>query len=1435
MAWDTPRVDGDIHYAADHNEEINQIKLRAPTDSPEFTGTPVYPLLYFGPTPTYYTLQDYIDTTTSSGRIEGGEIEATVPADGTFKITAMKGFIKNENSEIGETLWFEMDEVTGIEPDDGKINYVYCAWNGGTPAYFTTDTRTPASIPWTWAFNIGRVFREGTEVETLTSGINLYNRARRQHERWIDTYGGLSYANGIVVSVPAGASPNWTAGVLYAGSNRIDISAVNCAAAGRFESYYYNPTSGLWVETANQQIIDYTKYNNVVSGTGLASLTVNKYGIHWIYCCPEGNMYILYGKGDYTLAQAQAATVATPIPNYLSQWAKLAAKAIIRQDGTVHSVVSAWATQFPVQNAGNHNDLGNLTYASAGHTGFAPEASPSLTGTPLAPTAAVDTDTTQIATTAFVNDQIEQGTKPTMVIASDVPAKGGVPNPGFDNAPPFTAVQTSGGWMDGTAAGSSTNDAYGWYFYRSTTAVSARFDPMVTHSGGYSIKISTTDTSGKCYVTHYNPGTPTLADYAKYLIRIKPSTRYRLHSWIKTNNVATNSAYINTIQYDSAGVAGSNSNGTQYTGTYDWFEYVYAFTSDSDAYYLRIAPALYATGATSDAWFDDVWLEEIVSDTTFTGTVPTPVKPIISGVTTLDSIDQSIDLGWTYANHYTCPNAVNEGATHRQTFTPTKGKICKISVNLLNGPDTMYLILHDSSNVILGSGTLENPGVGVITFDFSSLWSSGALHFHVLSASGGLQIATNTHEDLEDASFIQYCAKATCSPRIVCNGNVINIPTNEDGLLHGAIIDFDCGTYLYNGPTSVADLEKLTDIYAISPGGRTDYSSYPIMIHGHVAFTSLGLVDITSSTGATERYITYKVNTLLPIKHLSMKIKMYSNQANDKLFQISPDNSNWTTLWTLNGAGIGRTSQVIDTDVVNGLSTFYIRAFKDAANNDYNIIGIHYIYANLDTSSVPNFIMYPLGVPNQFTESVLLPATADRIYLRYNKYTNGNNVSVPHLEFCATATPVGWVPIPIENIGEASPAVKIIAAETNTCTVGTGSDEGGNFILNNGEYVTITTPATSIKVTYQVGTGTTAFSHITMNRFNISSNGCNTVSTLKATSYCLNLYVGMRKEGTQHVLKDALAAINNTPNYAYFRRDCTLSLTGYAVNQSVTDSYLRIAAGTQGQYPFPPAIQLNGPNKAANAGLIILQVPNAAKSAVVNALTISGVVDIPVVTMGTFNIYDGTNTSIIARTIDTGYLDVRAGVNASAACLRLSGKDDATSGRHGGFALYVTDAAETSVKAIMYADGATDTPVLNMNTFRIGNIGAPTTAGDALIHQAWAAWSPTVVWAGATPASITTVARWTQIGKTVFFSIYINSTDSNACTGVTITLPSTPSNTGGYPFVVARQMSNNATYNTVPFYISQTGAETRLITNQFVTCTDGQRVQIGMEGFYEVA
>jgi hypothetical protein len=141
---------------------------------------------------------------------------------------------------------------------------------------------------------------------------------------------------------------------------------------------------------------------------------------------------------------------------------------------------------------------------------------------------------------------------------------------------------------------------------------------------------------------------------------------------------------------------------------------------------------------------------------------------------------------------------------------------------------------------------------------------------------------------------------------------------------------------------------------------------------------------------------------------------------------------------------------------------------------------------------------------------------------------------------------------------------------------------------------------------------------------------------------------------------------------------------------------------------------------------------------------------------------------------------------------------------------------------------------LNVGNNRIINVSASTTNGDALPYRAWAAWVPTLTWATATPASITCTAKWTQIGKTAFYNIYINSADSNAATGLEISnLPFTP-DTG----VLTQTASGAEYYNTAGVFVTSTpyvhSQLQKIFLRNFVTPIDGQQIEIYISGFAEV-
>lgn len=109
---------------------------------------------------------------------------------------------------------------------------------------------------------------------------------------------------------------------------------------------------------------------------------------------------------------------------------------------------------------------------------------------------------------------------------------------------------------------------------------------------------------------------------------------------------------------------------------------------------------------------------------------------------------------------YTTTTAVNEGATHKQTFTPTSPFIRSIKVYISSvGTGNVTLEVHDFSDNVVGSVTIPHASVtgGLLEFEFADglPWPYGAgltdpsYHFHVYSTVGDTQLATSVANDLE--------------------------------------------------------------------------------------------------------------------------------------------------------------------------------------------------------------------------------------------------------------------------------------------------------------------------------------------------------------------------------------------------------------------------------------------------------------------------------------------------------------------------------------------------------------------------------------------------------------------------------------------------------------------------------------------------------------
>jgi len=120
-----------------------------------------------------------------------------------------------------------------------------------------------------------------------------------------------------------------SSGAFYYGLNKITHLAFDTSASDTFTTAYV--TGSTWTYTAGQTQISNSQYNN--TATGLANITTDDYGVHWVYLMNDSpsSLMVVYGQGDYaTLSLAREAL--EPTQNaLLAGIASLIGRIIIKQ------------------------------------------------------------------------------------------------------------------------------------------------------------------------------------------------------------------------------------------------------------------------------------------------------------------------------------------------------------------------------------------------------------------------------------------------------------------------------------------------------------------------------------------------------------------------------------------------------------------------------------------------------------------------------------------------------------------------------------------------------------------------------------------------------------------------------------------------------------------------------------------------------------------------------------------------------------------------------------------------------------------------------------------------------------------------------------------------------------------------------------------------
>jgi len=190
-------------------------------------------------------------------------------------------------------------------------------------------------------------------------------------------------------------------------------------------------------------------------------------------------------------------------------------------------------------------------------------------------------------------------------------------NGDFLNTPPFTAATTSSGrWIDGTAAGSTSNETWHWYIGKGGTTA-AQFDPSQGTGSSQAMKVRLLSNSSYAEIRGDANGY-----YQTRGISLQPNTRYRMSGYMKSENVTGDSndgQYMSFLISTAGGTSSSPSaaSTSKVKTNKGWTYYEVVFTTGATAAWGHVEIRVYGhTGAATlqgDFYWSQVMVEQLTN------------------------------------------------------------------------------------------------------------------------------------------------------------------------------------------------------------------------------------------------------------------------------------------------------------------------------------------------------------------------------------------------------------------------------------------------------------------------------------------------------------------------------------------------------------------------------------------------------------------------------------------------------------------------------------------------------------------------------------------------------------------------------------------------------------------------------------------------------
>jgi len=376
---------------------------------------------------TYDDVQDFMNFFGNRTFISGCTITPVSPADGTVDVAAGTAWCKESDSDTAVGRFFDFAGESAIELTDMSVNVLYLDYNAGSPQIVKADSVLTYGFQQDHVL-LGVVFREGNDTHILQAGHIGIQGSSRSHMMRVEE--GANRSSGLITTSVGTRNIAVTAGVIHLGLNRETTppySTPNSGTADDTEAYKLHDADGgfaetdvgkivhnttddtytevvayvdsgeltlrddifvsgenydldiftywyydgdletpAWVAVKGSTAISNSQYNDV--DTGLANLTSNRYGVHWVFMDFDSHIHVVYGQGDYTANQAELVEVPGSLPPIATSFAVIIAKIICQQGSDTLIITYPWEPVFRSSLASDHGSLGGL--ADDDHTQY---------------------------------------------------------------------------------------------------------------------------------------------------------------------------------------------------------------------------------------------------------------------------------------------------------------------------------------------------------------------------------------------------------------------------------------------------------------------------------------------------------------------------------------------------------------------------------------------------------------------------------------------------------------------------------------------------------------------------------------------------------------------------------------------------------------------------------------------------------------------------------------------------------------------------------------------------------------------------------------------------------------------------------------------------------------------------------------------------------